>query len=93
MNEIKVEYNATIAVAIGVDKEAFDSDQVSTLDSLLLAIGARHGDRLQNVLFDADGQMLPSIVVAVNDQQVAPEAGVTVGSGDSLLFISAVGGG
>ena len=93
MNKIRVEYNATIASAMGVTKEAFDSDQASSFGTLLMAIGHRHGDRLQNVLLDADGQVLPSIVVAVNDHQVVPEAGLALAGGDSVLFLSAVGGG
>lgn len=94
MTAIEVEYTATLAQRVGTTNESYEVQEDSaTLESLINTIAARHETRLHGVLFDEKLNLLPSIVVAINDRQTGSEAGLNLQPGDHVLFLSPISGG
>jgi molybdopterin converting factor small subunit len=60
---------------------------------LLRGLAGRHGAEFQSLVFDDTGNVRPSILVAVNDEQVMPDAAVPLHLGDSVAILSPMSGG
>jgi len=93
MGDVHVEYTATLAAAVGATEEVYSASDATSLCNLLHAIRSRHGDALDGRLFVDRDRLAPSVIAAVNDQQVVDVDSTTLHAGDRVLLLSAIGGG
>lgn len=86
---ITVSYFAQAAVATGCSEEAFEAP---TLGALLNKIQERHGDRVHELICDADGNLVPWILVDLNGEAIR-SAEQNLKEGDHVRFLSPISGG
>lgn len=87
---MRVAYSTTIAAAIDTAEEEYQN--VPTVAALIKAIAARHGERVEGCVGGADGRLLPSVFVAVNDRRV-DSLDHPLKETDDIFVLSAIGGG
>jgi len=91
--DVRVDYIAQVKNAAGVAHEFFPVDDSVRIMDLLRGLAGRHGAEFQSLVFDDTGNVRPSILVAVNDEQVMPDAAVPLHLGDSVAILSPMSGG
>ena len=91
--QITVEYAAQVKRATGTGRETVDVETAATLRQLVCHVIARHGETLKPVLLDADGNLHPSILVFVNNEQCCNIAEHELSDGDTVAFLSPISGG
>jgi MoaD family protein len=76
----------------GAKEVEVEGDEVSIKDALA-RFASKHGDRARAALFDAEGEVLPSVLLLVNGE--APEEGpaTRVKSGDLVAVLLPTAGG
>ena len=90
--EITVHYTTQLKAAVGVGSEQFDVADDCRLSDLVTALSERHPEPFSQLVVDDSGQLLPSILVAVGDNQVAHGDDPQL-TGDAVTFLSAISGG
>jgi molybdopterin converting factor small subunit len=90
---ITVHYVAQLRRATGTPSEKIDLDGAGSLRALLAFLVRKYGERLGATLLGESGILRPTILVFVNDEQVAPAEGVPLREGDSVTFLSPIAGG
>lgn len=91
--QIIVEYTAQARRAVGVGREEIDLPPAATLGDLLAAVARRHGAPLEQVLFDAQGKLHPSILLFVRDEQTRWDAARPLDEHDVVTILSPISGG
>ncbi|MFQ5730598.1 MAG: MoaD/ThiS family protein [Planctomycetaceae bacterium] len=91
--QINVEYSAQVKRAAGVGRERVELAGPATLGDLAACVADLHGDELKAVLLDGDGNVHPSILVFVGDEQVRAGDGCALADGDVVAFLSPISGG
>jgi MoaD family protein len=91
--KITVEYTAHLKRATGKSREELELPADSTLEQAIESLLQRHGDEFRNYLMDSEGRVNPSLVVAVNDEQVFLENPLQLSDGDTVVLLAAIAGG
>jgi molybdopterin converting factor small subunit len=91
--QIHVEYAAQLKRAAGTGRETVELNASATLSDLIRLVAERHGDVLKPVLLDGNGNLHPSILVFVNDEQCRDAAGRELNDRDTVAFLSPISGG
>ena len=91
--KIKVEYTAHLKRAAGTAEEEIELRTDATLLDALDAVLKRHGGELRRHLQDAQGKIHPSLVIAVNGEQVFLESSRELSDGDAIVLLAAIAGG
>jgi molybdopterin converting factor small subunit len=89
---VTVEYFGPAREAAGVSREPVDCNPSHTAFELVARIASERGGRLASLLL-RDGRLSPSIVLAVNDQQVSVGDSAYLQNGDVISVIPPVSGG
>jgi molybdopterin converting factor small subunit len=87
---VTVEFFGPAREAAGAARLAIDCDMTCTAQGVVARLAAERGGRLARLLLD-NGRLAPSLLVAVNDQEVAGPA--TLNEGDEITVIPPVSGG
>lgn len=91
--KIRIEYTAHLRRAAGTAGEEIELPESSTVSEAIEAALAKHGDEFRAQLLDADGNVHPSLVIAVNDEQVSLESAGELREGDTVVLLAAIAGG
>ena len=91
--KIRVEFTAQLKRAAGTDSEEVELGHGCTVLEAVEAILAQHGGEVRAQLLDRDGNIHPSLVVAVNGEQVFPDSSRKLSDGDTVVFLAAIAGG
>lgn len=91
--KILVRYMAHLKQAAGVAAEEIVLAQPCPASELVRQLAAGHGEALRRLLLDERGQLQPTILLFVNDEQVAPGQEVQLGDGDEVSFLAPIAGG
>lgn len=91
--QVTVEYAAQIKRAAGRAGEAVDVDPGASVQDLVAQIAKVHGDPLAGLLLDGGGELHPSILIFVGDQQVRWEQPRELQPGETVTFLSPISGG
>jgi MoaD family protein len=93
MVTIRVRYFNMLRRAAGVEQESFTL-HADTLLAALEQIGERHGPRLRAMLFSADGEISPHLVIFCNQRLVGhDQLDRALAEGDELMLFPAISGG
>jgi len=90
---IKVEYTAHLKRAVGTGLEELEVEDSSGISELIETLLALHGKKLRNQILNAQGDLHPSVIVAVNGEQVYLESGRQLREGDAVVLLAAIAGG
>ena len=90
---IKVQYTTQLKAAIGVAEEAIELSDGSTLADLVQTLSVRHEQPFRQLVLSGSGQLLPSILLCVDDEQVEASDGRGLADGSVVTFLSAISGG
>jgi molybdopterin converting factor small subunit len=90
---VTVKYMAQIKTAAGTGAEVVHLAQACSVRDVLRVLVERHGSALRQLLFTAEGQLQPTILLFVNDDQVQQPDQTWLGDGDRLTLLSPIAGG
>jgi hypothetical protein len=65
----------------------------ANLSELLRSLAVRHPGPFGQLVLTPEGELLPSILLCVNDQQVDPASDDPLPDGATVTFLSAISGG
>jgi MoaD family protein len=74
-------------------KEIKIEKDAATMQEVLAEFATRFGARAHDMLFDADGNIWPSVMLLINDQPTEREPGTPVKSGDVISILLPTAGG
>ncbi len=90
--QLTVQFGTQIRDAAGTDQQSLNTESRVTVSEIVARLNELHGSRLEGVLVDGEGNLLPSVMVCVNGRQVV-SADQTLSDGDEVLLMSAISGG
>lgn len=91
--KVHVHYTTQLKAELGIAAEEIEIEGPCQCADLLKRLIDRHPAEFQRLVVDESGQLLPSILLCVNDQQVSPRLETTLDDGASVTFLSAISGG
>lgn len=91
--QVIVEYTAQARRAAGTNREEIELPQSATLRDLISAVSARHGEPLEKILLDATGELHPSILLFVRDEQARWDSNRLLDERDVVTILSPISGG
>ncbi len=91
--EVQINYTTQLKAALNVDSERIELPPGSLWSDLLHELCQRHREKSERLLVDPQGNLIPTILVCVNDRQVRPDGGLRLSHGDEITLLSAISGG
>ena len=88
--EVTVLFTTQLKAALGRSDQDLSLADEATVKDAIDSLAKQHPDHFAKLVM-ADGKLLPSILLSVNDQQVEIDA--TLKHGDTLTLLSAISGG
>lgn len=90
---VTVEYAAQVKRAAGVASELLAVSEQTTAQDLVRQVAAARGGAFADLIFSGDGQLHPSILLFVGDDQIAWSEPVSLRDRDVVTILSPVSGG
>ncbi len=91
--EITIVFTTQLKAALGSGQLTLSIDKDTTVRQVIESVAADHPDAFSRLVFDSDGNLLSSILLCVNDQQVDADRSEPLADGDTLTLLSAISGG
>lgn len=91
--QVTAEYEAQLKRVLGTSQETYELDDAATLNELVQAVVARHGEAAESVLLSATGDVHPALLVFCNDRQVRAAQRVALPDQATVTFVSPISGG
>jgi len=91
--KVTFRYTSQLAAAVGASEEILETESGSALLGLLRDLAAKHGSDFAKFVVDADGNVVSTLVVAVNGSQVSVEELVSLDSNSEVMLITPMSGG
>ena len=90
--KVTVEYAAQVKKATGKGGEDVELPDGSSLQELVHTIATQYSDEVSRVLLNETGQLHPSILVFVDDEQLR-DSDALLADGQRVTFLSPISGG
>ena len=90
---VTVEYAAQVKRAAGVGSERIEVDEACSVQELVRRVAGNHGEAMRRLILDGDGNVHPSILLFVGDDQVRGDTDVALKESDVVTLLSPVSGG
>ncbi len=91
--KVTVEYAAQVKKAAGIASEVLEVSDQTTAQDVVRQVAAAHGQNLAGLILNGDGDLHPSILLFVGDDQIAWDQSVTLRDRDVVTILSPVSGG
>ena len=91
--KVTFRYTSQLAAAAGTSEEILETESGSALLGLLRDLAAKHGPDFAKFVVDDDGNVVSTLVVAVNGSQVSVEELVSLDSNSEVMLITPMSGG
>ena len=91
--KVTFRYTSQLATAAGLSVEVVETESGSALIGLLRDLAAKHGPDFSRFVVDGDGNVVPTLVVAVDGSQVSVEELVSLDSDAEVMLITPMSGG
>ena len=91
--KVTFRYTSQLAAAAGSSEERIETEKGSALLTLLRDLSSKHGPDFAKFVVDEDGNVAPTLVVAVNGSQVSVEDLVSLGTDAEVMLITPMSGG
>jgi molybdopterin converting factor small subunit len=94
MISVGVRYHNMLRRGAGIEQETVLLPEGTSLHRALEVLAARHGKRLQDMLFSADGSVVSHLVIFRNRKLVPQDRhSLLLADGDELMLFPAIAGG
>ena len=90
---VKVQYTTQLKAAIGQSEEPIELANDATLSDLIQQLVVKHAETFSRLVLDSNGNLLPSILLCVDDEQVSGDLSTALADGSVVTFLSAISGG
>lgn len=91
--KVTVVYTTQIKAALDMAEESVEVADGATAVDLLRQLADQHGETFANLVFTADGPLLPSMLLCVGDEQLTDPEEQSLSDGDVVTLLSAISGG
>lgn len=88
--QVTIGFTTQLKAALGKSQQSVNLPDGATVQDAIRELAHMHNDEFSQLVL-ADGELMPSILLSLNDQQV--DATATLSDGDSLTLLSAISGG
>jgi len=90
---ITVLFTTQLKASIGKSSDKVQFDGPVTIAEVLIALEDRYGADFRDLVLRENGQILPSILLCLGDEQIDPNCDQPLSDGDVLTLLSAISGG
>lgn len=90
---VSVQYTTQLKAALGVTQQQVQLRDDATLSDLLKQLTEQHGAAFADLVLMADGRLLPSIIICIDDQQRSADPEIPLQDGNQVMLLSAISGG
>ena len=90
---VKLSYMSQVKAALNLAGEEIDVPTPCTVRELLDQLVRRHGEPLERLMCDAEGQLRPTVMVCVSNRQVRLNDPTLVTDVDEVLLFAPISGG
>jgi len=91
--KVTFRYTSQLATAAGSSEEVVETESGSALLGLLRDLADKHGPDFAKFVVDVDGNVVSTLVVAVNGTQVSVEELISLDSDSEVMLITPMSGG
>jgi molybdopterin converting factor small subunit len=91
--KVTFRFTSQLATAAGASEEVVETEAGSALLGLLRDLAAKNGPDFAKFVVDSDGNVVSTLVVAVNGTQVSVEELVSLDPDSEVMLISPMSGG
>jgi len=91
--EIKIKFTAQLKDIVGQGVDKITLEENEKIQSVLLRLSDRYGEKFKSILFDASGLYRNSILLVLNQYQINYEDNVVLNDGDEIAIMSPISGG
>ena len=91
--KITLHYLGPLRYAAGMDAETWQGGENALLTQALNEAASRHPEQFATILFDARGELRPSLLVLVNEVPVDRNPLPRLHDGDEVTLLPAIAGG
>jgi len=91
--QITIQFETQVKRAAGVSAETVELGDGATIQQSIERVADPSRERLRSFLVGKDGQVLPTVLVFVNDRQVACDDPTPLHDGDTVTIMSPISGG
>lgn len=91
--KIAIRYMAQVKMAAGRASDEVEVTESCSVRELLAQLAQRHGEDLRRLLLTATGEVPPTLLLFLGDEQISPEQHVPRRDGDVLTILSPMAGG
>ena len=90
---VTLHYETQLKRAVGTATETIDVPDGSSVGEVVRTAAQQHGDRVAAMLLDNEGQVRPSVLIFVGDEQIGPGDARELSDGSTLTLMSPISGG
>lgn len=90
---ITVLFTTQLKASIGKSSDQVQFDGPVTVAEVLSALSGRYGADFRDLVLRENGEILPSILLCLGDEQIDPSCDQALSDGDVLTLLSAISGG
>ncbi|MBG30029.1 MAG: hypothetical protein CMI31_08515 [Opitutae bacterium] len=91
--KVTFRYTSQLATAAGSSEEVVETESGSALLGLLRDLADKHGPDFAKFVVDVDGNVVSTLVMAVNGTQVSVEELISLDSDSEVMLITPMSGG
>jgi molybdopterin converting factor small subunit len=91
--KVTVKYSAQARAATGLSSEELDLDEPTSVHDLVVRLSRQHGSAFRRLALDANGCPHPSLLIAIGDEQVRPNAPRKIAQGETVTILAPISGG
>jgi molybdopterin converting factor small subunit len=91
--KILVQYTTQLKAALSRSSDELELPPPVNIAGVISSLREIHGDALLDLLYDERGELLPSVLVSVDDEQVAANDTSELRDGTCITLLSAISGG
>ena len=91
--QLTIRYETLLKRAAGVARQTLEVDETDDVRKVVTQLASQASDKVKSMLVDASGSVQPSLLIFVNDRQVAASESCSVSDGDEVTLMSPISGG
>ena len=90
---ISIKYMSQLKALLGQGTDQIETQSACTWRELAEQLVQRHGEPLRKLLYSNEGELNPSLLVCIGDEQIRPTAAHPIQPGQTVTLLSPISGG
>lgn len=91
--KVTLHYETQLKRAVGTAAETLEVPDQSGVSAVVRAAADKHGEKVAAMLLDDQGQVRPSVLIFVGDEQIGSGDSRELADGSTLTLMSPISGG